>query len=290
MVIGMKKYVTGMIVLLMALPMWAQEAESIDELFRTKYETPRTVDLDAEKDEELLAHELMLEQQKKKKKKNPKIYYGIKTKRGFAKTGFGDKTVLELFFFLKDKDYQGPDKYDREFFWFDFKKKKVVNSLKIKRNNAGVLHGHYVKKMGDQILEEGYFYKGKKHGRWVRYNRNDILQDKENYWKGWPKESLLAYYDFERNDLKEVIPIHYGEREGEYYAYHPNGNLAVVGHYHYDHKVGLWREYYDNLKAKREVRYPLEPFEKNAHPVIVKEWDREGRLIYDRKLVESANR
>ena len=29
-------------------------------------------------------------------------------------------------------------------------------------------------------LEEGYFYKGVKHGRWMRYNTHDILQDKEN--------------------------------------------------------------------------------------------------------------
>lgn len=260
----------------------AQEGESIEELFKVKYETPLSIDME----QELQKEEEEETGKKKEKKKNPKIYYGIKTKRGYAKQGFGDRTTVELFFYLKEKDYEGPDPYARDFYWFDFKKKKIVNSLRVKKGYAGVLHGHYEKKLGDQIIEEGYYYKGMKHGRWVRYNRHDILMDKEIYWKGWPKNSRLAYYDFERNNLKEVIPVHYGEREGEYFAYHPNGNLAVVGHFRFNNKVGIWREYYDNERVKREVSYPLEPFDKTP-PVITKEWDREGNVIYDRKKFQA---
>ncbi|WP_421873722.1 toxin-antitoxin system YwqK family antitoxin [Marinoscillum sp.] len=259
----------------------AQEVSSVDELFQTKYETP--LSMDAEQDLERTDKDDDEEKGKKKEKKvNPKIYYGIKTKRGFAKKGFGNRQTVELFHYLKDKDYVGPDPYARDFYWYDFKKKQIVNSLRVKEDYAGVLHGHYEKKMGDQLLEEGYFYKGMKHGRWVRYNSSDILMEKEIYWKGWPKESRLAYYDFERERLKEIIPVHFGERQGEYYAYHENGNLAVVGHYQYDNKVGIWREYYDNRRVKREVVYPLEPFDKTL-PYISKEWDKEGHLIYDRK-------
>lgn len=263
----------------------AQEVESVDELFEVKYETPLTIDMQEEEQDDLTEEK---EQKKKKKKKNPKIYYGIKAKRGFAKQGFGSRTVVELFYYLKDKDYVGSDPYARDFYWYNFKKKKIVNSTRVNRDNAGVLHGHYTKKMGDQVIEEGYFYKGMKHGRWVRYNRHDILQDKETYWKGWPKESRLAYYDFERNKLKEMIPVHYGEKDGEYFAYHPNGNLAVVGHYKFDHRVGIWREYYDNSRVKREVKYPLEPFDFNTKPLIMKEWDREGNVIYDRKKYQAG--
>jgi len=258
----------------------SQEIETIDELFETHYETPLTIDMQEQSEYDPI--DKKDDQKKKKKKKNPKIYYGIKTKRGFAKQGYGERTIVELFFFLKDKDYEGPDDYARDFYYYDFKKKKIVNSLRVKRANAGVLHGHYTKKMGDQILEEGYFFKGMKHGRWVRYNRHDILQDKEIYWKGWPKESRLAYYDFERNKLKEIIPVHFGEKEGEYYAYHANGHLAVIGQYKFDHRVGIWREYYDNQRVKREVKYPTDPFDKKAKPIITKEWDREGHVIYDR--------
>lgn len=260
----------------------AQDSESIDQLFETKYETPLTIDM--QEQEENSANPV--EGKKKEKKPNPKIYYGIKTKRGFAKTGFGERAVLELFHFLKDKDYVEPDPYSRDFYWYDFKKKKIVNSLKAKQGRSGVMHGHYVKKLGDQVLEEGHFYKGMKHGRWVKYNRHDILQEKEIYWKGWPKESRLAYYDYERNRLKEIIPVHFGEREGEYFSYHPDGKLAVAGNYKFDNKVGIWREYYDNKRMKREVEYPLEPFDETP-AVIIKEWDREGHVIYDRKKFQS---
>jgi len=275
----MKKAIFGIGLLSIVFGVKAQEIESIDELFRVNYDTPLTLDMDEEDELDPLEN---IENQKKKKKVNPKIYYGIKTKRGFVKSGFGERTVMELFHYLKDKDFVGPDPYSRDFYWYNFKKRKITNSLKVDRKNAGVMHGHYIKKMGEQVLEEGYFYKGMKHGRWVKYNRHDILQEKEKYWKGWPKESLLSYYDFERTQLKEVIPVHYGERDGDYFAYHANGNLAVVGHYQFDHKVGLWREYYDNQRPKREVKYSLEPFDKNVHPVITKEWDKDGHLIYDR--------
>ncbi|WP_258099428.1 toxin-antitoxin system YwqK family antitoxin [Marinoscillum pacificum] len=264
----------------------AQEISSVDELFQTKYETPLSID--SEVDLERTDKDDDKEGKKKEKKVNPKIYFGIKTKRGYAKTGFGERTVVELFHYLKDKDYVGPDPYARDFYWYDFKKKKIQNSLKAKKGYAGVMHGHYIKKRGDQILEEGHYYKGMKHGRWVRYNTSDILMDKEIYYKGWPKESRLAYYDFDREKLKEMIPVHFGEREGEYFAYHENGSLAVVGHYQHDNRVGIWREYYDNRRVKREVHYPLEPFDKTP-PFISKEWDKDGRLIYDRKNFRAGN-
>lgn len=276
-----KYFFSWVLLTVLAFDALAQEGGSIDELFQTKYETPLTIEMNDEGEIEAD----ISDKKEKKKKKNLKIYFGIKTKRGFAKKGYGKNTIVELFHYLKRKDYVQPEAYARDFYWYDFKKKKIVNSLKVPLpREAGIMHGHYVKKIGDQVIEEGHFYKGMKHGRWVRFNRHDILQEKEKYWKGWPKESRLAYYDFKREKLREVVPVHYGEREGEYYAFHPDGGLAAVGHFQFDHKVGIWREYYDNHRVKREVQYPLEPFD-DTPPVILKEWGRDGRLIYDRRKV-----
>ncbi|MFY0598279.1 MAG: hypothetical protein JXR03_01325 [Cyclobacteriaceae bacterium] len=281
----MQKKISYLILVFISTGLWAQDVETLDDLFETQYETPLTLDLNNRKEETDEFDKDVIK--KKKKKVNKKIYHGIKTKRGFAKTGFGERTVSELFHMLKDKDYVDPDPYARDFYWYDFKKKKIVNSTRVKKGYAGVLHGHYVKKIGDQILEEGHFYKGQKHGRWIRLNRHDILQEKEIFWKGWTQQSKLAYYDFNRTQLKEVIPIHFGEKEGEYFAYHQNGKLAVIGHYKFDQKVGIWREYYPNAKVKREIKYPLEPFAKDYHPVIIKEWDKEGHIIYNRSKFEA---
>src|SRR6185369_11486279 len=40
----------------------------------------------------------------KKKKPKRKVFYGIKTKKGFTRKGFGEKMQLELFYVLKKKD------------------------------------------------------------------------------------------------------------------------------------------------------------------------------------------
>ncbi|NQZ76004.1 MAG: hypothetical protein HRT61_07815, partial [Ekhidna sp.] len=154
----------------------------------------------------------------------------------------------------------------------------------------GVLHGPYKKTLGELTIEEGWYYKGMKHRRWVRLNRHDILQDKAYWWKGWPEESKLAYYDFEKTRLREVIPVNFGERNGEYWAFHEDGSLAVKGKYKFGHKVGLWREYYDAGRVKREVKYPDDPFNFEYTPHITREWDNKGVLIYDRaKFFKSRN-
>jgi antitoxin component YwqK of YwqJK toxin-antitoxin module len=264
----------------MGLRAYSQES-SVANLFKVDYETPLTIEM-KERQEEVKDPDAVIDPFRKKERKNPKVFWGIKTKRGYTRKGFGDNVVVELFHYMKDKDYVGPDTYDRDFYWYDFKKKKIVNSLRAEPKKSGIMHGHYIKKIGDQVLEEGYFYKGKKHGRWVRLNKSDILQDKKIYWKGWPEESLLSFYDFQRTKVKEVIPVHYGERQGTYYAFHPNGEVAAVGDYMHNQKVGLWREFYPNRRIKREIRYPDEPFAKNKSPYIVKEYADSGGEIYDR--------
>ncbi len=284
----MRKTLFLLIGFLISQSVWAQQ-ESIANLFKVDYDTPLTIELkDTDEDKDDLIAPV---DTKKKKRKNRKVFYGIKTKRGYTRTGFGDDLVLELFHYLKHKDFVGPEEYIQDFYYYDFKRKKIVNSRNIKNpKDVGVLHGHYVKKIGDQVLEEGFYYKGMKHRRWVRYNQHDILMDKAVYWKGWPEESLLSFYDFQKERLREVIPVHFGEREGDYYAFHENGNIAATGTYKFGRKVGIWREYYDNRRLKREVIYPKDPYDFKTRPYISKEWDSAGRVLYDRNVFFSAKR
>lgn len=248
--------------------------EDLSQLFKVDYDTPLTIDLDEEEEEKE-------EDAAPKKKKKRNVFFDIKTKKHFTRTGFGQEAVYELFNFLKV--YEGPAEYAQDFYWYDTKKKKIINSLRVDPKRAYVLHGPYKKMMGDQVLETGWFYKGLKHQRWVRYNTSDILQDKKYWWKGFPEQSLLSYYDHERTKLREIIPVHYGERNGEYWAYHEDGSVAARGVYKHDHKVGTWREYYATRQVKREILYPEDPFDFEHNPVILREWDRKGQLLYDRE-------
>ncbi len=257
---------------LLASPVFAQEE---DFSFEPQYDSPLTIDLDALDEENE-----KIDVKKKKPKRN--VYYGVKTKKGFTRTGFGDNTVVELFSYLKV--YEAPDDYVRDIYWYNFKRKRIVASRNIDKEYAGILHGPYRKMLGDQLLEEGHFYKGTKHGRWVELNKSDILLNKEKYYKGWPRESKIAYWDVERTKMKEVIPIEYGEKEGYYYAFHENGQIAVMGEYQFDHKVGVWREYYPiRNRRKREVDYGKDPFDESYGTYILREWNDKGELIYDRE-------
>ncbi|MEJ0054520.1 MAG: hypothetical protein WDN75_02065 [Bacteroidota bacterium] len=54
----------------------------------------------------------------KKKKPKKKTFYGIKTRKAYTRKGFGDKTVIELFYTLKKPDK--PTDFVRDIFWYDF--------------------------------------------------------------------------------------------------------------------------------------------------------------------------
>ena len=250
---------------------WAQDDMSEEDL-ENQYEKPLTIDLDALDQEEI-----------KIKKKKPKrnVFYGKKTRKGFTSKGYGDEAVVELFYVLKT--YEDPLPYVRDVYWFDPQKRKIIKSRRIKAYGA-ILHGPYKKMVGEQVVEEGIFYLGVKHGRWTAWDKHNTLKTKEKYYKGWPKESLVAYYNKEKKQLKEVIPVRFGEKEGYYYAFYKSGRLAARGEYHFDQKVGVWREYYDlKNRRKREIVYPKDPFDTTTRPYIAKEWNSKGKLIYSQK-------
>jgi hypothetical protein len=240
-------------------------------------DTPLTIDLEKEDEEE--------DDSKKKKKRKKNVYYGLKTKKGYTKSGFGNNVKIEIFHYLKE--FKEPDPYVRDIFWYDFKKRQIRNSKGYDKENSGILHGPYKVIQGEQVIEEGIFYIGTKHGRWTRmgkYYDYYVLVDKKKYYQGWPKESRVTYYDKDRTKLKEVIPVEFEKKEGNYFYFHPNGLVAVQGEFENDQKVGKWTEFYQfNRRRKREVQYPDDPYNQEFSPFIIKEWDEKGNLIYDRE-------
>ncbi|MGK7395151.1 MAG: toxin-antitoxin system YwqK family antitoxin [Candidatus Cyclobacteriaceae bacterium M3_2C_046] len=246
-------------------------------------DTPLTIDLYDERDEEDDEED---EDKKKKKKKN--VFFGLKTKKGYTKSGFGNKVKIEIFHYLKN--YIEPDPYVRDIYWYDFKDKRIRVSGKIDKKYGGILHGPYKVIQNEQVVEEGIFYIGTKHGRWTRHGKMYdyyVLIDKQKYFKGWPKESKVSYYDRERKKLKEVIPVEYGNKEGNYFYFHENGLVAVQGEFRNDTKVGKWVEYYQfRRRRKREIQYRNDPYNDQFEPFISKEWDEQGNLIYDKEALE----
>ncbi len=244
-----------------------EEAEPQDQQFAV--DAP--VNLDFGQDDEV--------DQPKKKKVKKKVFYGIKTKKGFTRKGYGNRVTYETFYYLKKPEK--PQGFVRDIYWYDFTRKEIRVTQKFDPNKGVLLHGPYERRQGEIVLEKGIFFKGTKHGRWMRYSRDSVLLDKEKYFRGWPKESLVSYYDpVERKRMKEMLPIEYGEKEGYYYLFHENGMLAVQGEYHWDQRVGDWIEYYPSGKRKKIVTYPKEAFDKSMKPYVKAEWNDKGREIY----------
>jgi len=235
-----------------------------------------TIDLESEEEEE--------EEKKKKRKKN--VYYGIKTKKGRISRQAGGKQLYEEFHYLKE--YLEPNLYVREKFYYDPEDRKVKYNSSVKNQEVLILHGPYKRYLDGQLITEGIFYIGTKHGRWMEYFSNDVLKDKEKFFKGWPKESEITYYDAEGTKIKEVIPIRHGIKDGTYYYFHDNGVVGVTGVFENDGRIGVWKEYYkyrrNRRNRKKEIQYSEDGYDQNFRPFIIKEWSQQGELLYDRDL------
>jgi antitoxin component YwqK of YwqJK toxin-antitoxin module len=252
------------------LAAYGQESEPQDQEQRFTIDTPAS--LDFEKEEEPVGT-------KKKKKVKKRVYYGIKTKKGFTRKGEGDRITYELFYYLKKGEK--PQTFVRDLYWYDYTRREIRRTSTFDPEKGVLLHGPYERRQGEVVLEKGIFYKGTKHGRWMKYQRDSVLVDKERYYHGWPKESLVSYYDpAQRQHMKEMTPIEYGEKEGYYYLFHENGKVAVHGEYQWDKRVGDWTEYYATGIRKKIIAYPKEPFDEKVTPYIKVEWNDKGKEIY----------
>ncbi|MCU0431099.1 MAG: hypothetical protein MUF42_14135 [Cytophagaceae bacterium] len=219
------------------------------------------------------------DQKAPKPKKN--VFYGQKCRRAFAKEGAGPKEVAELFYCLKKPLEVNP--YVNEIYVWDLSKGKIIkvnyedfSKLTIPYK---ILHGPYAKYVNRKLVERGIFYVGTKHGRWEKYNKDDILIGKSKYWRGWQREAQITYYDVERKKIKEVMPREYGQTTGTYYLFSESGKLITKGSYIDGKKVGMWVDYFpDKTKKQRETQYPKDPYDKTP-PVIIREWDDKGNII-----------
>lgn len=255
------------------------------------------------------------EEPKKFKKKKPKrrVYYGFKTKKGFTKKGQGKSQTTEIFHYLKK--WQTPNKYVKDIYWLDVRKLKVVKSRKFDPKYSKILHGPYKKIVNGELIEEGIYYIGTKHGRWVTYNKPkkykfrsgdkdktykdedgvkyvvegsdtvlnyQLLRKKEKFNRGWSKTAELKYFDSERTKLKEVIPYDENKQiNGDYYLYFKNGKIKLRGKVIRGVKVGKWTEYRSvkgRVKRHKIIKYPDWP-ETNKKPEEDEILEPEGELF-----------
>ncbi|MBN7818157.1 toxin-antitoxin system YwqK family antitoxin [Algoriphagus pacificus] len=223
------------------------------------------------------------EKKEKKKKARKNIWFGIKTRRGYAKRSIRGQEIYEYFNYTEES--KKPDPYIRDVYWFDTQDRSIKTSG-YEEGKGYLLHGPYERVINETVVESGMFFYGTKHKTWMLFDAQNILQDKNHFTEGWPRESRISYYD--TKSIEEIVPVQYGLEEGNYFYFYDDKQVAVTGEYQYGEKVGLWTEYWDtgNTKAvrKREIQYQEEAYTKNFRPYIRAEWDKDGNLVYRKEM------
>ncbi len=225
------------------------------------------------------------DKRKEKKKKIPKkTFWGIKTRKAFTKVVSGKKKTYEIFYILRKP--QAPDPYVQNLYWFHRKKRKIITGPipEKEKQFAYLLHGPYYKTINKVRVEEGQFYVGSKTGRWenVTATEEELLTNKQKFYKGWPKDSKISYFDADKTKVEEVLPYLDGQLHGEYFKFYQNGQVAESGKYEFGKKIGTWREYFpDKKKLKLEMQYPPDAFTQ-ADTVKIREYDAKGAILYDK--------
>ncbi|WP_339881058.1 hypothetical protein [uncultured Algoriphagus sp.] len=221
------------------------------------------------------------EKKEKKKKARKNEWFGIKTRKGYTRQEIRGQQISEYFNFTDEERRQDP--YIRDVYWFDTQERNI-KSKDYKAGKGYLLHGPYERVVNEEVVESGMFYYGTKHKTWMLYDGNNVLQDKNHFEAGWPRESRTRYFDQSSKTIQEIIPVQYGLEEGNYFYFYEDKQVAVTGEYQYGEKVGLWTEYWDynNTKAvrKREIQYQETAYTKNFRPYIRAEWDKDGNLVY----------
>ena len=219
------------------------------------------------------------------RKKQKGVWFGKKTEKAVIKTKRGRRTIVEKFTYIKK--YERPPIYTGDIFYFvkDKKKKKLVKTENRKLRDAYLLHGHYIKTMSGQTLEEGYFFKGVKHGRWEKFSTDYTRIDKRTYIKGFGEETEFLYFDEKKKRIKSITSFHKGYKDGIYLSFFETGRPKVTGQHEEGFEVGKWMEYRDTQRFPRYRqtyrRTPGRPFKPRTTKVL-RQWDKKGKLFRNR--------
>ncbi|MDQ4140223.1 MAG: hypothetical protein M3142_06830, partial [Bacteroidota bacterium] len=151
---------------------------------------------------------------RKKHKKSKKEFLGYPIRKGYVKSGKGNRATVEKFSYLKE--YIEPSIYAPAKYYYDTKRHRIYKARTIDPKRARIVHGPYKKMVGGKVVAEGYFYIGTRHLRWESYNKDGILLSKSHFEKGFPRDAVINYYDAGQKKMKEVIPYVNNKVEGDY--------------------------------------------------------------------------
>jgi uncharacterized protein len=188
----------------------------------------------------------------------------------------------------------------KEGVWIDFKNKYIFYQEFKKGMKDGL---HVVWDKDCQLLKSGFFKKGRMHGEWSTYYRNepgDLLKNRMHYENGI-RDGLTQNFDkdgkvlregnykdgkrdgqwllkYDQANTKYVGSFKDGKREGEFKEFRKDGTVRSVGYYRDDKKSGIWKQY---DKSGKEL-------EQKAFDVVTKVRKEGAVVASDSKLAMSS--
>ncbi|TAE38301.1 MAG: hypothetical protein EAZ70_12080 [Runella slithyformis] len=225
-------------------------------------------------------------ERRRKKKLLHTEYNGLDIVKMTTSIGSGDRLTQIEFHVLKA--FKQPSIYAPDVYWYDTRNRIVTKSAIKDKEDVLVLHGPYKRYVSGNLVEEGNYHAGTKDGRWEIYDADFKLLDKSKWQRGFPAESVVSYYDSAHTKIKEVIPVHFGKRQGDYFKFYEAGQMMAKGQYDNGLPVKAWTDYYQFKRQRKKItQYPVRWFEE-GEPVVLSEWDEKGKLIYERPKDKNA--
>lgn len=213
-----------------------------------------------------------------------KTYEGLAVEKQTYRRGTGSRMQYMEFYTLEE--FKSPGPYARSVFWYDDRTRRIVEAVARDHKTNHLMHGPFKEYRGETLVKEGFYYLGQLDGRWVTYDKDFILQDKNTYERGFLEDSEITYYDSDSSKIKEVIPYQYGHKTGDYYKFHQDGTLAEKGQFDNGAKVGQWVEYYESgNRQKRVTRYPKDYYDQ-TEPTVLYEYSESGKMIFEHESVK----
>jgi antitoxin component YwqK of YwqJK toxin-antitoxin module len=208
-----------------------------------------------------------------------KTYEKTAVEKRIIRSGVGERMNYEEFYVMKID--QKPNLYVRDVYWYDTKANKVQSAVSRNNTRSQLLHGPYKRWIGSMLVEEGFYFVGTKHKRWISYDKNFNIVDKQYYKKGFLESARFNYWDDDSTRIREVLPVSYGKISGNYFSFHDNGVMEQEGRLDDSVAVGKWVEYYPiGKKMKKEVQYGKDRYDA-TEPYVIREYDEKGKIIYE---------
>jgi hypothetical protein len=213
-----------------------------------------------------------------------KKYESLKVQKKILKKGSGTKLIYQEFYVLKGTEK--PSIYQRSVYWLNLKTKKIVEAIARDNKTNVLLHGPYKEYHGENLFLEGSYYLGSKHGRWLYYDKEFNLVNKEYYNKGFFTDARISYYESDSSKVMEVFPVVYGDTTGAYWKFFDDATLAEEGKYDHGKKVGKWVEYHKGgNRRKKETQHPADMYDL-TQAYVVREYDLNGKLIFENEKIK----